>query len=88
MFACEKKEKASQYKGVYWHKQKKRWYVSIYLKKQKRKYGGSFKNELDAAMRMNQLCQELCIPLQNPTISAMPNQQYLVVTNVFCFIVF
>merc|ERR1712034_93921 len=72
----QKKEKASQYKGVYWHKQKKRWYVAICLKEQKRKYGGSFKDELDAAMRMNQLCQELRIPLKNPTISTMPNQQY------------
>merc|ERR1712034_116299 len=71
----QKKEKASQYKGVYWRKQKKRWYVAIYLKEQKRKYGGSFKDELDAAKRVNQLCEETGIPVQNPTISAIPNQQ-------------
>jgi hypothetical protein len=42
-----------------------------------------FKDELDAAKRVNQLCEELGIPLQNPTISAIPNQQYQVNKNLF-----
>ena len=78
MFACEKKEKKSEYTGVYWHSQKKRWFVLICPKGQKRKYGGVFKEELDAAKRVNQLCQELGIPPQNPEISAIPNDQYQV----------
>ena len=78
MLACEKKEKKSQYKGVYRHKQVHKWYVLIYPKGQKRKYGGMFNDELDAAKRVNQLCEELRIPSQNPEISAMPNQQYQV----------
>merc|ERR1712096_268207 len=45
-------------------------------KDKKTKHGGYFKDELDAAKRMNQLCEELGIPLQNPEISATPNQQY------------
>ena len=81
MFVCEKKEKTSQYKGVYWHKQIRRWYVLIHLKGKKRKYGGCFSDELDAAKRVNQLCEELEIPLQNPTISTIPNQQYQVTKN-------
>jgi hypothetical protein len=72
---CEKKEKTSQYKGVSWHKESGKWYVVIYLKGQKPIYGGYFKDELDAAKRMNQLCEELGIPLQNPEISAIQNQQ-------------
>merc|ERR1712034_264142 len=70
------KEKASQYKGVMWHKHAKKWYVHMCVKGQKRKYGGCFKDELDAAKRVNQLCEELGIPLENPEISAKPNQQY------------
>merc|ERR1711925_41680 len=72
----EKKDKTSQFKGVYWHKETGKWYVVIRPKRQKQKYGGMFKDELDAAKRVNQLCQELRIPLQNPAISAMPNEQY------------
>merc|ERR1712034_33130 len=72
----EKKDKTSQFKGVYWHKETGKWYVVMRPKRQKQKYGGMFKDELDAAKRVNQLCQELRIPLQNPAISAMPNEQY------------
>ena len=72
---CEKTEKISEYKGVYWHKQRKRWYVLIYPKGQKRKYGGIYKDELDAAKRVNQLCDKLEISPQNPGISSIPNQQ-------------
>ena len=77
---CEKKEKTSQYKGVYWHSQTGRWYVSIRPKGQNRKYCGSFKDELDAAKRVNQFCEDVGIPLRNPEISAMTNQQYQVTT--------
>ena len=76
MFACEKTEKTSQYKGVSWHRKRKKWCVLIYPKGQKPKYGGDFDDELDAAKRVNQLCEEFGIPPQNPTISAIPNQQY------------
>merc|ERR1711925_42230 len=72
----EKKEKLSQYKGVNWHRESGKWYVRIYLKGQKPKCNGYFKNELDAAKRVNQVCEELGIPLQNPEISTIQNQQY------------
>jgi len=72
----KKKEKKSQYKGVYWHKGSKKWYVTLHRKGQKAKYGGMFKDELDAAKRMNQLCEELEIAPQNHEISAIPNQKY------------
>ena len=64
-FECEKKESISQYKGMTWHRKKRKWYVNIYLKDGKRKYGGQFKDELEAAKRVNQLCEELTIPLKN-----------------------
>jgi hypothetical protein len=37
-----------------------------------------FKDELDAAKAVNQLCETLGIPLKNPEISAIANQQYQV----------
>jgi hypothetical protein len=64
----EKKEKISKYKGVYWHKQRKTWYVRIYQKEQKQMYGGCFKDEFDAAKRVNELCEHFGISQQNPTI--------------------
>merc|ERR1712034_234911 len=72
----QKKEKISQYKGVIWHKQSGNWYAQLQVKGKKQKYGGIFKDELDAAKRINQLCEEFGIPPHNPTISAVPNQQY------------
>ena len=80
MFAwhCEKHEKTSLYKGVYWQREIKKWHVQLSLKEKKTKYGGTFNNEKDAVERVNQLCEELGIPLQNPEISAIPNQQYQV----------
>jgi hypothetical protein len=49
---------------------------------QRQKWGGYFNDELDAAKRLNQLCEELEISLQNPGITGMPNQQ---VTQNFLF---
>ena len=83
MFACEKKEKTSQYKGVYWHKQSGRWYAQLQVKGKKKKYGGTFKDELDAAKRVDQLCEELKIPPQNPGIEEPPTQQSPVAENYF-----
>merc|ERR1712034_274132 len=71
----QKHEKTSQYKGVCWHRERRKWYVFIRLKGGKKNYGGAFDDELQAAKRVNQLCQELGIPLQNPTISGIPNEQ-------------
>ena len=78
IFAFEKKEKTSQYKGVYWHKTIRKWCARLCLKKGKLKCGGNFQDELDAGKRVNQLCEEMGIPLQNPEISAMLNEQYQV----------
>jgi len=72
----QKKEKTSQYKGVYWHKQSRKWCVRLSPKGATAHFGGCFKDELDAGKRVNQICEELRIPLQNPEISAMPNQQH------------
>merc|ERR1712034_204366 len=72
----QKREKTSQYKGVYFYKPRKLWRARMRSNEGKLKFGGNFKDELDAGKRVNQLCEELGIPLQNPEISTMPNQQY------------
>jgi len=69
----QKREKRSQYKGVTWHCGK--WYVQLQVMGQKQKYGGRFNDELDAAKKVNQLCEKFGIPLQNPGIVEMPTQQ-------------
>merc|ERR1712034_253722 len=68
------KEKTSQYKGVYWHKNKRKWCAFVYLKGQNQKYCGGFDNELDAARKVNELCQDFGIPLHNPSAVEMPIQ--------------
>ena len=78
MVACETNENTSQYKGVHWNAQTGKWCARIFTKEQKRKYGGVFTDELDAAKRVNQLCEEFGIPPRNPEISAIPDQQYQV----------
>jgi len=46
------------------------------VKGEKNKCGGYFYDELDAGKKVNQLCEELGLPLQNPGIE-MPNLQSL-----------
>ena len=86
IFVCEAKEKTSQYKGVSYDKHSGKWRARLHIKgqKQKYRYGGTFTDELDAAKRVNQLCEQLGIPLLNLDISAIPNQQHQVTKNCFC----
>jgi len=72
---CQKKEKISQYEGVSWHSQRYKWYARLRLKYQIPKYGGCFNSELDAARRVNQMCEEMKIPLRNSGISTIPTQR-------------
>merc|ERR1712034_33757 len=71
----QKKEKTSQYKGVYWHRKRKKWGAWLSLKNGKKKFGGNFKDELDAAKKVNQLCEQLGIsPTQNSGVVEIPTQ--------------
>ena len=83
MFVCKKKETSSQYKGVCWHRERGNWQVQLFVKGEKAKSGGYFKDELDAGIRVNEMCKELGIPLQNPKISGIPNEQYEVTKIIF-----
>merc|ERR1712034_64018 len=70
------KGKTSQYKGVYYNKQTRKWIARLHLKGQTPKYGGHFNDELDAAKRVNQLCEDFGIPSHNFGISAIPDEEY------------
>jgi len=70
------KEKTSQYKGVCWKKETKKWMVMLTSNGKFQKYGGCFDDELDAAKSVNQLCKQLGIPEKNPRINGIPNQQW------------
>ena len=87
LFVCEKREKTSQYKGVYWLTEKGKWCVQLRLKGVSQ-YGGAFEDELDAARRVNHLCKKFGIPLKNLEISTIPNEQYPVTTKFICRMTF
>jgi hypothetical protein len=55
----------------------------------KQNYCGIYEDELDAAKKVNQLCEQWGIPVQNPGISTTPNEPYQVTTlrNIFCSMV-
>ena len=65
----------SQYKGVSWHRTSGKWRAQLRVKGREEKCGGSFDHELHAAKRINQLCEEMDIPLRNPGIAGIPTQQ-------------
>ena len=89
IFICERNEKTSQYKGVSYYKYTGKWQAVLSPKGQRPKYGGRFNDELDAAKRVNQLCENFGIPQQNPGISTTPNEPYQVtkLRNIFCSMV-
>ena len=78
----EATESTSLHKGVYWNREKRKWDAYLHSNG-KNTYGGRFKDELDAAKRVNQLCKEFKIPLRNPGISALPTQPYQVIQFFF-----
>merc|ERR1712034_245630 len=70
------RKKTSEYRGVSWHKCNRKWRAQLSLKGGTEKFGGTYNDEMDAAKRVNQLCEEMDIPLRNPGISAIPTPQY------------
>ena len=78
LVVTEKKEKTSKYEGVCWHAKRGKWYAQLRIIDQIQTYGGYFNDELDAAKRINQLCEVFGIPLRNPIITGIPDQQYQV----------
>jgi len=62
----------SEYKGVFYHVGNSKWAVDFKVNK-KRHYGGYFDEQIEAAKRVNQLCDELGIPRKNPEVNAIPN---------------
>jgi hypothetical protein len=68
----EEKEKTSEYKGVHWDTRFGAWKTQLHLPNKRQKFGGYFKNEYDAAKRVNQLCEEFGYAVKNP-IREIPN---------------
>jgi len=54
-----------------WTKKKKRWRAAVFFCHKKYE-GGHYTNELDAAKRVNQLCDELGMKRKNPSVDSMP----------------
>ena len=62
------------YEGLSWNKNRRKWYVVLYLKGKLPKFGGSFNHELDAAKKVNDLCQENGLAIKNPGINKTLNK--------------
>jgi len=67
-----KQTQSSKYKGVNWVKKSRKWRAYIYLG-DSFKQGGTYNNQLDAAKRVNQMCDEFKIKRKNPDVNASPN---------------
>ena len=48
-------------------------------------YGGYFNDELDAAKKVNQWCDELGINVKNPGINGVPNEQVTIKVLLYVF---
>ena len=60
------------YSGVIWAQSDRRWLAAVYICKNKKYYGGYFFEEIEAAKRVNQICDELGNEHKNPGVDAMP----------------
>ena len=59
--------------GVTWNKYNKKWQAHIYHNK-KSIYIGAFENEKDAAKAVNSKCMKLKIPIKNPVVGVLDNE--------------
>ena len=66
-FKCEAQNLSSQYIGVFWNKDNKKWRAQL-MHKGKKCSTGLFDNEKHAAMKVNLLCDEFGIKRKNPMI--------------------
>ena len=86
IFVCEPKQKTSQYIGVYWYKQRHKWCVDLHWPRRKKNFGGYFNDELDAARKVNQLCEKFGIPHKNHGIETMTSKQVIQLFSIRCLI--
>ena len=71
----------SRYSGVSWSSKYQKWIARLYVE-QKQIYGGIFDNEIDAAKRVNGICDGLNIPHKNPGIGTLNKNEAKVVTKI------
>jgi len=67
----KRNKRRSQFFGVSWNKGADKWIAQIF-KNGKQIHGGYFDDEIDAAKRVNQLCEKFRISPRNPDISGKP----------------
>ena len=72
-FSFIEKRDTNKYIGVSWIQETKKWLATVNLKG-KRYYIGSFQIEEDAAKAVNLKCQELNIPLKNPSVEVLNHE--------------
>jgi len=82
-FASNETKFKSQYKGVCWNPEREKWYVDIEFKGKKASWSGLFKDELDAAKRVNQICENLKIPHLNPGIGSNLNENHQNISSLY-----
>jgi len=76
---------ASQYTGVCWDKDKKKWKAQL-THNYKKVHGGLFENEEHAAMKVNLLCDKYGIKRKNPMIIIEPHaiqQHFKIKTSIY-----
>ena len=70
------KRSSSKYVGVTWIKRDKKWKAFLHHNK-KHIHIGCFKNEKDAARAVNWKCKELKIPMKNPELVGVLDDEKL-----------
>ena len=61
----KQRKSTSIYKGVSWVEQRQKWKASIHLPGNKFEYGGLFDDELKAAQKVNEMCDQFQIEKKN-----------------------
>ena len=59
---------ASNYTGVSWHSQNRKWLAQLCLGSQTKIFGGLFFDEREAAKKVNNLCDEYDVEYKNPEL--------------------
>jgi len=71
IFLCVLTHSTSKYKGVYLEKKSNKWRAFLYFEKILQS-GGAYYDEVDAAKKVNKMCDKFQIKRKNPDVDASP----------------